>query len=385
MIENHCFRLMKKILFNDLYNAQGYIRNLKYLFHDYQSFRQKYFSNLCLEELKKKYPDASLFLTHSATGALEMTAILMDIQSGDEVIMPSFTFVSTANAFVSKGAVPVFVDINAETLNIDEKLVEQAVTAKTKAIVAMHYAGHACNMQKLRDIADRHNLFLVEDAAMGFGCKYEKKFLGSMSDFGVVSFDITKHINAIQGGLLIVNNEKFRDRANNIYHIGTNRSEFERGEVPYYEWVDCGSKFQMNELNAAVLHEQLMQSDKIFKHRKNLSVLYYKELKPLEQKGLLRLMPEYLVAENVHEFYVMLNSTEERDRLSLFLEENSVEALFHYIPLHLSPMGQKVGRFVGGKNTEQISACLLRLPFHGGLDKNDVVRVCKLVKAFLKE
>jgi dTDP-4-amino-4,6-dideoxygalactose transaminase len=370
---------MKKILFNDLVPSPNYLKNLELLFSDYGLFRKKHFSGLCLEELKKYYQDSSLFLTHSATGALEMTAVLMDIQPGDEVIMPSFTFVSTANTFVSKGAVPVFVDISAETLNMDESLVEQAITNKTKAIVAMHYAGHACNMQKLREIADKHQLFLIEDAAMGFGCKYQDKYLGGIADFGVVSFDITKHINAIQGGLLLVNNLKYTDRANNIYHIGTNRTEFEKGEVPYYEWVDCGSKFQMNELNAAVLYEQLQQSDKILQHRKNLSALYYKELKPLEQMGLLRLMPEHLVAENVHEFYVILSSAEERDRLSMFLKENAVEALFHYIPLHLSPMGQKVGRYLGGENTEQISACLLRLPLNILFSEKDLIKVTTLI------
>lgn len=375
---------MKKIQFNNIFSSNQYLKNLEFLLSDYNLFRSKHYSRLCLDELKKYYPDASLFLTHSATGALEMTAMLMDIQPGDEVIMPSFTFVSTANAFVSKGAIPVFVDIDSDTLNMDENLVEQAVTGKTKAIVAMHYAGHACNMQKLREIADKHQLFLVEDAAMGFGCKYEDKYLGGIADFGVISFDITKQIVAVQGGLLLVNNKKFQDRANNIYHIGTNRNEFEKGEVPYYEWVDCGSKFQMNELNAAVLYEQLQQSVKILQHRKNLSALYYKELKPLEQMGLLRLMPENLVAENVHGFYFILNSTEDRDKLSVFLNENSVEALFHYIPLHLSPMGKKAGRFVGKYHTEQISDCLLRLPFHAGVESEDVERVCGLVKEFME-
>lgn len=375
---------MKKIQFNNIFPSNQYLKNLEFLLADYNLFRSKHFSGLCLKELNCFFPESDLYLTHSATGALEMIAILMDIQPGDEVVMPSFTFVSTANAFVSKGAIPVFVDINSDTLNMDENLVEQAITSKTKAIVAMHYAGHACNMQKLREIADKHQLFLVEDAAMGFGCKYEDKYLGSIADFGVVSFDITKQIVAVQGGLLLVNNKKFQNRANNIYHIGTNRNEFEKGEVPYYEWVDCGSKFQMNELNAAVLFEQLQQSDKVLQHRKNLSALYYKELKPLEQKGLLRLMPEYKVSENVHEFYLILNSTAERDSLSAFLKENGVESLFHYIPLHLSPMGHKVGRYLGGENTEQISACLLRLPFHAGVESEDVKMVCWVIKEFME-
>lgn len=339
---------------------------------------------MCLDKLKRFYPNSDLFLTHSATGSLEMIATLIDVEKGDEIIMPSFTFVSTANAFVCKGATPVFIDINPETLNIDEILIEQVITPKTKAIVAMHYAGHACNMKALREIADKHNLFLIEDAAMGFGSKYGDQFLGSIADFGVISFDITKHINAIQGGLLLVNKTQFTSRAFDIYHIGTNRDSFEKGEAPYYEWTDLGSKYQMNELNAAVLFAQLMVSENIFNTRKELSKLYYNELKALENLGKMRLMPENLIAENIHEFYIVLNTQKERDDLSKYLKSNGIEALFHYIPIHLSPMGKKVGRFLGGKNTEEIAGRILRLPMHENLTMENVDYICSLIKKQLK-
>lgn len=370
---------MKKILFNDIYKSDAYLKNLKHLFSDYELFRSKHFSNLCLEKLKHYYAQSDLFLTHSATGALEMIATLIDTKQGDEIIMPSFTFVSTANAFVSKGATPVFVDIDAETLNINEKLVEQAITPKTKAIIAVHYAGHACKMEALKEIAKKHSLFLIEDAAMGFGSKYQDKHLGSIADFGVVSFDITKHINAIQGGVLLVNKKEYRDRANNIYHIGTNRSEFEKGEVPYYEWTDYGSKYQMNELNAAVLLAQLENANEIFKHRKRLSSLYFKQLKPLQKAGKLRLMPKENLKDNIHEFYIILNSKEERESLSNYLKKLGVDALFHYIPLHLSAMGKKMGRFIGGKNTEEAAERLLRFPLHSKMGEEEVDYIVKSI------
>lgn len=370
---------MEKILFNDIYKSEEYLSNLKLLFADYDLFRKKHFSNLCLEKLKHYYPQSNLFLTHSATGALEMIAMLIDINEGDEVIMPSFTFVSTANAFVSKGATPVFVDIHPENLNIDEHLVEEAITPKTKAIIAVHYAGHACNMDALKTIAEKNNLFLIEDAAMGFGSKYQDKYLGSIADFGVVSFDVTKQINAIQGGLLLVNKKEYRNRANDIYHIGTNRSAFESGDVPYYEWTDVGSKYQMNELNAAVLLAQLENANAILEKRKALSKLYYNELKKLENLGKIKLMPEKQIAENIHEFYILLNSLKERESLRNFLKSKKIDALFHYIPLHLSPMGRKVGEYIGENHTKTISEKLLRLPLHEGIEAPEIYYISELI------
>lgn len=359
-------------MFNNIRQTYNFTRNLELLFSDYELIRKKHFSNLCLDKLKDIYSNSELFLTHSATGALEMIASLIDVQIGDEIIMPSFTFVSTANAFVSKGATPVFIDISPNTLNIDETLIEQAITPKTKAIIAMHYAGHPCEMNALKEICTKHHLFLIEDAAVGFGNNYKDQALGSIGDFGAISFDVTKHISAVQGGLLMVNNEKFKERANNIYHLGTNRNAFQKGETPYYEWVDIGSKYQMNELNAAVLHEQLCIASDIFKKRIDLSELYYIKLKNLEKQNKLRLMSKGSLPTNIHEFYIILNSKNEREELRIYLNKYNIEALFHYIPLHNSNMGLKNGRYVGSKFTEDISNRLLRLPLHTELTLSEI-------------
>lgn len=375
---------MKKILFNNNRKPYNYTKNLELLFSNYELIRKKHFSTLCIDQLKAIYSPSELFLTHSATGALEMIASLIDVQPGDEIIMPSFTFVSTANAFVGKGAIPVFIDINPTTLNIDESLIEQAITPKTKAIVAMHYAGHSCKMNFLKALCEKHQLFLIEDAAVSFGSYYKDQPQGSIGDFGAISFDVTKHISAIQGGVLIVNNKKFIERANTIYHIGTNRNAFQKGETPYYEWIDIGSKYQMNELNAAYLYEQLCQAETILKTRISLSALYYKNLKHLEELNKLKLIPEFLIPKNIHEFYIILNSKEERENLRIYLNNNNIEALFHYIPLHNTKMGLKTGRYVGGDSTENISQRLLRLPLHTELTPSEVEYITTSIKAFFK-
>lgn len=368
-----------------MYNSPNYTKNIDLLLNDYELFRSKYFSNKCIEKLKNIYADSELYLTHSATGGLDMIATLIDIQVGDEIIVPSFTFVSSANAFVSKGAVPVFIDINPETLNIDESLIEKAITSKTKAIIAMHYAGHACDLIKIKNICAKYNLYLIEDAAMGFGANLNGLPLGSWGDFSVISFDITKQINAVQGGVLIINNKNFVQRANNVYHLGTNRIEFQQKNVQYYEWVDTGSKYQMNELNAAVLFEQLCDSPNILLYRQKISQLYFNRLLQLKQLGCLNMMNEASVAINVHEFYILLNSTIERDSLQQFLRENGVEALFHYIPLHLSFLGKKLGRFIGNQNAEITSQTILRLPLHNNIDEEQVDYIANLIHVFFKE
>lgn len=373
---------MKKILFNNNRKPYNYTKNLELLFSDYELIRKKHFSTLCLDKLKTIYSNSELLLTHSATAALEMIATLIDVQPSDEIIMPSFTFVSTANAFVGKGAIPVFIDINPNTLNIDETLIEQAITSKTKAIIAMHYAGHPCNMNFLKEICEKHQLYLIEDAAVGFGSYFEEQPQGSIGDFGVISFDVTKHISAIQGGVLIVNNKKFDERANTIYHIGTNRNAFQKGETPYYEWIDIGSKYQMNELNAAHLYEQLCQSEIILKQRINLSSLYYNKLKDLEELNKLKLIPDFLIPANIHEFYIILNSKEEREKLRIYLNNKNIEALFHYIPLHNTKMGLKTGRYWGGDNTENISNRLLRLPLHTELSIDEIEYITTSIKDF---
>lgn len=373
---------MKKIKFNTNCKSKHFVQYFELLQSDYDLFRNKHFSNLCLQELYQIYPSSDLFLTHSATAALEMVATLIDIVPGDEVIMPSFTFVSTANAFVGKGAIPVFVDIKAGDLNLDETLVEQAITKKTKAIIAVHYAGHPCKLKELKAICDKHDLFLIEDAAMGFGASYQGKPLGSYADFGVISFDITKHISAIQGGLLLVNNEKYKQRAHNVYHIGTNREAFQQGEVPYYEWVDIGSKYQMNELNAAFLFDQLHQANLIIQEHKAISRWYFELLKPLQDKGVLKLMPELNVSENIHEFYIFLNSAVEKENLKNHLQYNGVEAYTHYQPLHQSSMGLKIGRNSGCFNTDVVADTLLRLPMHAEVGEEEVNYIAVICSKF---
>lgn len=373
---------MKKILFNDIKNYPDYAIRLNNLLSDYEQIRGKYYSKKSLDILNKTYNNSALFLTHSATAALEIIANLIDIKNGDEIIMPSFTFVSTANAFAKLGATPVFVDIEVENLNINLDLIEAVITPKTKAIVAMHYAGNACDMQRLKVICNKHNLYLIEDAAMGFGNKYANQPLGAIGDFGVISFDITKQIHAIQGGLLLVNNPEFVSRAQHIYHIGTNKSDFEKKEVPYYEWVDFGSKYQMNELNALVLHEQLQHAKEILAHRQNITQQYYKLLKPLEVDGKINLMSENFLPQSIHEFYVILKSEQERDLLSDYLKQFNIESLFHYIPLHTSKKGKEIARYSGGENTVKISQQILRLPLHQNISTDDVQYISSKINTF---
>ncbi|MCO5260563.1 MAG: dTDP-4-amino-4,6-dideoxygalactose transaminase [Crocinitomicaceae bacterium] len=374
-----------KVLFNNIGKSTNYLKNIELLHSNYNFFRKKHFSNLCISQLQKTLPDSKLFLTHSATGGLEIIAELIKIEKGDEVIMPSFTFVSTANAFVTKGAIPVFVDIEKERLNIDLNLIENLITPKTKAIVAVHYAGHPCDLNKIKALCKKHHLYLIEDAAMAYGNKYEGKQLGSIGDFGVISFDITKQISAVQGGLLIINNPDFIRRAGYLYHIGTNREDFIDGSVPYYEWVDVGSKYQMNELSAAVLYDQLLRSEEILAHRNILSKLYHYYLKPLELQGKIQLMSDDLIETNYHEFYILLKNQVERDQLSTFLLAQGVETMFHYIPLHNSSKGSDFG-LKDLPNTIAISESLLRLPMHTELGENHVQYIVeKIITFFEKE
>lgn len=373
-----------KILFNNIGKSTNYLKNIELLYSNYNLFRQKHFSNQCIEILQKIYPTSKLFLTHSATGALEMIASLINIQNGDEVIMPSFTFVSTSNAFVSKGAIPIFIDINEEDLNINIDLIEAAITPKTKAIVAVHYAGHSCDLNRLKEMCEKHHLFLIEDAAMSFGNKFQGKPLGTIGDFGVISFDITKQISAVQGGLLLVNNEKYKKRAGHIYHIGTNREDFNDGTVPYYEWVDIGSKYQMNEMNAVSLYDQLIRFDEILAHRNILSKLYQYNLKSLELEQKIKLLPEKFIDENYHEFYILLKDKEERDKISHYLLKEGIETMFHYVPLHNS----KMGKSYGDKDLPVVTIIadsLLRLPIHTEMGDIDVNYIAKKIKAFFEE
>ena len=372
---------MRIVSFNSISKSKKYLKHLEYLLSDYELIRNKHFSIKCLKELQPLFSNSNILLTHSATAGLEIIAHLLNIEKGDEIILPSFTFVSSANSFVSHGATPIFVDIEKETLGINLALVEKAITPKTKAVVAVHYAGHPCDLNRLKGICMKHQIYLIEDAAMAFGNNFEGIQLGGIGDFGVISFDVTKQISSIQGGLLIVNNKKFQKRANDIYHNGTNRSNFTKGIVPHYEWVDVGSKYQMNELNAAFLYEDLNQFTEVLVTRNKLSKIYYKELLPFENKHQLMLMPQELLENNYHEFYVLLKDKLDRDKCINYLAERAIEAMFHYIPLHNSKKGRL---FISNElpNTIEISERLLRLPLHAEMDEEDVRYIAKQVISY---
>jgi dTDP-4-amino-4,6-dideoxygalactose transaminase len=322
-------------------------------------------------------------LTHSCTAALEMAAILADIQPGDEVIMPSYTFVSTANAFVLRGGVPVFVDIRPDTLNIDETLIEAAITSRTKAIVPVHYAGVACEMDAIMEIARRHKLLVIEDAAQGVMSTYKGKALGAIGHMGTYSFHETKNVISGEGGALLINDDRFVERAEIIREKGTNRSLFFRGQVDKYTWVDIGSSYLPSEIIAAFLWAQLEDATPITTKRLAIWQHYHNALAPLETAGKLRrpIIPESCV-QNAHMYYILLASLEQRTEVIKRLRTHGVNPVFHYVPLHSSPAGRKYGRASGElKRTEALSDRLLRLPLWVGLgDAQDTV-IAQLQKA----
>jgi len=329
------------------------------------------FTKQCNEWLEQRTGCYKALLTHSCTAALEMAAILADFQPGDEVIMPSYTFVSTANAFVLRGGVPVFVDIRPDTLNIDETLIEAAITSRTKAIVPVHYAGVCCEMDAIIDIAQRHNLLVIEDAAQGVMASYKGKALGSIGHLGTLSFHETKNITSGEGGALLVNDPKLAERAEIIREKGTNRSQFFRGQVDKYTWVDIGSSYLPGEIIAAFLWAQMGEGESITQKRLSLWDYYHVALAELEEAWKLRrpVIPESCW-HNAHMYYILLDSLASRTVLIAKLQEYGINTVFHYVPLHSSPAGQKYGR-VHGKMTNTIEAAerLLRLPLWIGLDK----------------
>lgn len=345
------------------------------------------FTRKCNEKLEKITGTKKALMTTSGTSALEMAAILSDIQPGDEVIMPSYTFVSTANAFVLRGAKIVFVDIRPDTMNIDEKLIEDAITEKTKAIVPVHYAGVSCEMDTICDIAKRHNLIVVEDAAQGVMSFYKGRALGAIGDFGCYSFHETKNYSMGEGGAVLVNREDCVERAEIIREKGTNRSRFIRGQVDKYTWVDLGSSYLQSELNCAYLYAQIEDPAVINDNRLASWNLYYEQLKELKDKGVIELpvIPEGC-DHNAHMFYIKAKDIEERTALTAFLKENGVTAVFHYIPLHSSPAGQQFGRFHGEDNyTTKESERLLRMPMYYGLKEIEVAYVCEKIKEFYQK
>ena len=342
------------------------------------------FTKKCSKWMEEKFNVPKVLLTTSCTSALEMAAILLDIKQGDEVIMPSYTFVSTADAFVMVGAKVVFVDVNPDTMNIDENKIESAITNKTKAIVVVHYAGISPDMDKIIEIAKKHNLKVVEDAAQGFMATYKDKYLGTIGDLGCYSFHETKNYSMGEGGALVINDPKLIERAEIIREKGTNRSKFFRGEIDKYTWVDYGSSYLPSELNCAYLYPQLEKAEEINNARIDLWNYYRDNLRDLEENGLIKIqsVPEYS-KHNAHMFYIKARDLEERTELLKYLKQNGVQAVFHYIPLHDAPAGKKFGRFNGeDKYTTSESEKLVRLPMYYGLTKKDQDVVIKNIKDF---
>ncbi len=346
------------------------------------------FSQKCQSWFESKLNCKKVLLTSSCTHALEMAAILINIQSGDEVIMPSFTFVSTANSFVLRGAKIVFVDVRPDTMNIDETKIEQAITKKTKAIVPVHYAGVACEMDSIMKIANKYKLYVIEDAAQGMMSDYKGKPLGRIGDIGVFSFHETKnYTSAGEGGLLIINKEKFIKRAEIIREKGTNRNQFFRGIVDKYSWVDIGSSYLLSDVCAAYLWGQLEKVKIINDNRLKIWSKYYNELKELEEKGFLKLpvIPNECT-HNGHLFYIRVKNFLERSKLLEYLKQNNIGAIFHYVPLHSAPAGIKFGRFDGiDEFTTKESEKLIRLPMYYGLGKKDINLIIKTIKDFFYE
>ncbi|MDT8899749.1 dTDP-4-amino-4,6-dideoxygalactose transaminase [Anaeroselena agilis] len=344
------------------------------------------YTRLCHAWLEENTGCAKALLAHSCTGALEMAAVLANIGPGDEVIMPSYTFVSTANAFVLRGAVPVFVDIRPDTQNLDERKIAAAVTARTKAIVPVHYAGVACEMDGILQVAGEHRLLVIEDAAQGVLSTYKGKALGAIGAMGTLSFHGSKNIAAGEGGALLINDDFLGERAEIIREKGTNRSRFFRGEVDKYTWVDIGSSYLPSELNAAFLWAQLQSAEEIQARRMRVWETYFRRLGAINS-DLFRLPvcpPE--CGHNAHIFYVLFRNAGIRQSFIQALKERGIDALFHYIPLHLSPAGRRYGRVSGRlENTEAAGEGLVRLPLWAGMSAKDVDYVCETVTDVVKK
>ena len=342
------------------------------------------YTKKCSEWMENRFHADKVLLTTSGSSALDMAALLVDILPDDEVIMPSYTFVSTANSFVLRGAKIVFIDIRPDTLNIDEKLIEEAVTNKTKAIIPVHYGGVSCEMNKINEIAEKYNLFVIEDAAQGVMASYNNKALGTIGAIGCYSFHETKNYSMGEGGALILNKNKFIEKAEIIREKGTNRSRFFRGEIDKYSWVNYGSSFLPSDINAAYLYPQLINADLINNSRLNCWELYYKSLSELSEKIELPFIPEGC-NHNAHMFYIKVKDLKERTELISSLKSNDIYSVFHYVPLHSSEAGRKYGRFHGqDKYTTIESERLLRLPMYYGLKNEEIHYVCEKIKEFYK-
>ena len=342
------------------------------------------FTQKCSQWMKEHFYTNQAFLTTSCTHALEMAAVLSGVKPGDEVILPSYTFVSTADAFVQRGATLVFVDIRPDTMNLDERLIEDAITDKTKVIVPVHYAGVGCAMDEIMEIAARHHLMVVEDAAQGIYAYYKGRALGTIGDFGCYSFHETKNYSMGEGGALVFQNNDFLERAEIIREKGTDRSKFFRGQVDKYRWMDYGSSYLPSDLNAAYLWAQLEMADTIRKDRLDSWNYYNEELRPLAEAGYIEqpFIPDY-ADHNAHMYYIKTKDLETRGRLIDFMRKHDILTVFHYVPLHSAPAGKKFGRFHGeDKYTTKESERLVRLPMYYHLKEEDREQVVKAIKEF---
>lgn len=344
------------------------------------------YTKKCNKWMEDRFKANKVLLTTSGTSALDMAMLLCNLKPGDEVILPSYTFSSTANAFAIYGAKLVFVDIRPDTMNIDENKIEAAITDKTRAIIVVHYAGIACEMDTIMEIASRHKLMVVEDAAQGVMSKYKGKYLGTIGDIGCYSFHETKNYSMGEGGAIVINNALYEERAEILREKGTNRSKFFRGQVDKYTWVDIGDSFLPSELNAAYLWGQLEVADQINENRLKTWNTYYVSFKPLQEKGLIELpvVPQGC-EHNAHMFFIKCKNLKERTEFISFMKERDIQCVFHYIPLHSAPAGLKFGRFHGDDvYTTADSDRLVRLPMYYGIDENDLKEVIDGVLSFYK-
>jgi dTDP-4-amino-4,6-dideoxygalactose transaminase len=374
---------IKKIFFNYpiLNNYRKYLNKIIQL-KNYSS--NGYFSKKCSKWLIKNLKTKEALLVHSCTAALEMCALLLKIKQGDEIIMPSYTFVSTANAFVLRGGIPVFVDIDSKTLNIDPSKIEKAITKKTRAIVAVHYAGVSCDMDPILKIAKKYKLYVIEDAAQAILSSYKGRPLGSIGDLATLSFHDSKNIHCGEGGALLINNKKFIKRAKIIRDKGTNRDDFNNNIVKKYTWVDLGSSYGLSEINAAFLYGQLKQAKKIITKRLAIFNYYHKLLENLEIKKLIKrpTIPTYAKV-NGHMYYILVKNNK-RDKLIKHLQQKKINTVFHYIPLHSSPFGKlKATTKSTMNNTNTIANTLLRLPMHQSINNLDIKIITDKILNFL--
>ncbi len=376
--------MAQRIPFNKPYISGKEVQYVTQAISDGKIASDGHYTKLCAGLLEETFGIAKVLLTPSCTAALEIGAILCDLRPGDEVILPSYTFVSTANAIARLQARPVFVDIRPDTLNIDEELIEQAITKRTKAIFPVHYAGVSCEMDRIMEIASRHGLTVVEDAAQGVNAYYKGRPLGSIGHLAAYSFHETKNYVCGEGGALCVNASEHIERAEIIRDKGTNRSRFLRGMMDKYTWVDVGSSYVPSEINCAFLYAQLEQLESISQRRRDIYDFYHHHLAPLERHGWLQLpsIPEECES-NYHMFYVLLRDAEVRDPLIANLKEHGIAAPFHYVPLHTAPVGMTYGYSAGDLPvTEELSSRLMRLPFYYDISQIEQMEVVSRIQAF---